>query len=157
MGSPVNPLVANHYMEAFESRSITTAVNPPRIWRRYVDDTFVIQKQIHRKEFLQHINSVDPSILFTAEDTRPDGSIPFLDTLVTPQEDGTLTKAVYRKPTHTDLYLQWDSHDNLACKCSVINTLTHMAKAVCYTPQLLIEELQHLEEVLMKSNILSGP
>ena len=32
----------------------------------------------------------------------------------------------------------------------VINTLTHRAKAVCSTPQLLKEELHHLEEVLMR-------
>ena len=31
----------------------------------------------------------------------------------------------------------------------MINTLTHRAKAVCSTPQLLQEELQHLEEVLI--------
>ena len=65
------------------------------------------------------------------------GSVPFLDILVTPQEDGTLTSKVYRKPTHTDQYLQWDSHHNLACKYSVINTLTHRAKAVCSNSHLL--------------------
>ena len=67
-----------------------------------------------------------------------------------PQEDGTLTSKVYRKPTHTDLYLQWDSHHNLTCKYSVVNTLTHRAKAVCSTPQLLTEELNHLEGALAK-------
>ena len=75
--------------------------------------------------------------------------MPFLDTLVIPQEDGTLTTRVYRKPTHTDLYLQWDSHHNLACKYSVINTLTHRAKAVCSSSQLL-EELKHLDQVLQQ-------
>ena len=149
MGSPVSHIVANFYMESFEHRAIT-AVNSPGIWKKYVDDTFVIQQQSNREEFLQHINSVDPSIIFTAEENRPDGSMPFLDTLITPQIDGTLTTSVYRKPTITDLYLQWDSHHNLAFKCSVINTLTHRARALFSNPQLLKEEPQHLEEVLMK-------
>ena len=74
--------------------------------------------------------------------------MPFLNTLVTPKEDGTLTTCVYRKPTHTDLYLQWDSHHNLACKFSVINTLTHRARAVCSNSELLKTELKHIEEVL---------
>ena len=150
MGSPVSPAVANLYMEFLEDRALTTAVNPPKWWKRFVDDTFIILKQSKRDEFLQHINSVDPAIQFTTEEPRQDGSMPFLDTLVTPQEDGTLTRGVYRKPTHTDQYLQLDSHHNLACKYSVINTLTHRANAVCSSSQLLEEELKHLDEVLQQ-------
>ena len=30
--------------------------------RRYVDDTFVIQKEINKQDFLQHLNSIDPVI-----------------------------------------------------------------------------------------------
>ena len=115
-----------------------------------MDDTFVILKKDHKEEFLHHINFVDPSIQFTTEEQKEDDSMPFLDILVTPQEDGTLTSKVYRKPTHTDQYLQWDSHHNLACKYSVINTLTHRAKAVCSNPQMLTEELNHLEGALTK-------
>ena len=89
-----------------------------------------------------------PAIQFTTEEQKQDGSMPFLDILVTPQEDGTLTTRVYRKLTHTDQYIQWDSQHNLACKYSVINTLTHRAKAVCSSSQLLKEELKHLEEAL---------
>ena len=112
MGSPVSPIVANLYMEAFEHRAITTAVNPPRIWKRYVNDIFVIQQLTHREVFYQHINSVDPSIQFTVEETKSDGSMPFLETLVTTQTDGTFAIGVYRKPTQTNLYLQWDSCHN---------------------------------------------
>ena len=95
MGSPVSPIAANLHMKAFEHRAITTAVNPPRIWKRYVDDTFVIQQQTHIDEFLKHINSVGPSIQVTVEESRSDGSMPFPDTLVTPQTDGTLPTGVY--------------------------------------------------------------
>ena len=131
MGLSVSPIIANHYVEKFEHTPTTTVVNPPRIRKRYLNDTFVIQQQIHIELFLLHINSVDPSILFTVEDTRPYGSRPFLDTLVKPHEHGTLAKGVYRKPTHTDLYLKWDSQHNLACKYSVISTFAHRSKTVC--------------------------
>ena len=61
MVSPLSPIVANLYMETFEHMDITTPVNPHRIWKRYVDNTFVNQQQTHREVFLKHINSVDPS------------------------------------------------------------------------------------------------
>ena len=148
MGSPMSPIVANIYMEAFEDRAINTALHPPRIWRRYVDDTIVVQLQSHKEEFFQLINKVDTSIKFTMEEAGPDGSIPFVDVLVTPKVDGNFTTKVYRKPTHTDQYLQWDSNHNLASKYSVINILTHRARTLCSTPELINNELEHLEEVL---------
>ena len=121
MGSPVSPVVANLCMEFFEDGPNNSS-EPLRWWERFVDDKFVILKQNKRDEFLQHITPVDPAIQFTTEEQRQDGSMPFLDILVTSQEDGTLTTRVYRKPTHTDQYLQWDSHHNLACKYIMINT-----------------------------------
>ena len=45
---------------------------PPSLWHQYVDDTFVIQKEI----FLQHINSVVPAIQFTVEYNKEDGASP---------------------------------------------------------------------------------
>ena len=109
----------------------------PRFWHRYVDDTFVIQKEIHKQDFLQHINSVDPAIQFTVENNKKDEAIPFLDTIVKPEADGKLSTTVYRKPTHADQYLQWGSHHHLSAKFSVIHTLSHRAQTVCSNPELL--------------------
>ena len=103
-----------------------------------------------KQGFLNHINSVDPFIHFTTEDARTDGSIPFLDTIVMPQSDGSLLTSVYRKPTHTDQYLQWNSHHHLSAKFSVINTLKHRAKTVCSNPHLLQEEEDHFTKALKR-------
>ena len=152
MGSPVSPIVANLYMEYLEQKALSTAPNPPKFWGRYVDDTFVIHKEANKQSFLQHINSVDPAIRFTVEDNKEDGSIPFLDTIVKPEVDGSLSITVYRKPTHTDQYLQWDSHHHLSAKFSVIQTLSHRASTVFSNPELLQKEKQHLRKALTKCN-----
>ena len=102
----------------------------------------------HKQGFLQHINSVDPAIKFTVEDNKEDGSIPFLDTIVKPEVKGSLSTTVYRKPTHTDQYLQWDSDHDLSAKFSVINTLCHRVKTVCSNPELLKQEKEHLRKAL---------
>ena len=113
-----------------------------------MDDTFVIQKEIHKQDFLQHINSVDPAIQFTVENNKKDGTIPFLDAIVNPEADGNLSITVYRKPTHMDLYLQLDSQHHLSANFSVIHTLTHRAQTVCSNPELLCKEKTHLRKVL---------
>ena len=109
MGSPISPIVANLYMEDLETKAIQSAPHTPAFWKRFVDDTFVIIKSSHKQEFLDHINSIDSNIQFTSEESREDGSMPFLDMLIIPQEDGTFYTTIYRKPTHTDMYVQWDS------------------------------------------------
>ena len=143
MGSPVSPIVANLYMEYLEQKALSTAPTPPRFWCRYVDDTFVIHKEVNKQGFLQHINN---------EDNKEDGSIPFLATIVKPVADGTLSTTLYRKPTHTDQYLQWDSHHHLSAKFCVVHTLSHRAYTVCSKPELLQKEKDHLRKALTKCN-----
>ena len=116
MGSPISPLIVNLFMEEFEVKALSTAPHPPHLWVRFVDDTLVIPKAEHSTQLLHHINSQDPNIQFTVEEPGTDGSIPFLDTKVTPGPNNTILTKVYRKPTHTDQYLHWDSNHFITAK-----------------------------------------
>ena len=137
-------------MEDLETKAIQSAQNPPSFWRRFVDDTLTIMKSSQIDNFLQHLNSLDQHIQFTKEESIPDGSMPFLDVLITPREDGSLDTTVYRKPTHTDLYLQWDSNHTLTSKYGVVGTLHHRAQLICFSPELLQQEEKHLHQALTK-------
>ena len=120
-------------------RTSLVCLQPPRNWLRFVDDTFVIHQQAHVQAFLDHINSIDPAIKFTVEGNQGNGPIPFLDTLVTPKAENSLSITVYHKPTHTDQYLQWDCHHNLSTKYSVIGTLIHRGQNSFYQTRALPE------------------
>ena len=148
MGSPLSPIVANIFMEHFEQQALASAPYPPSLWKRYVDDTFVILETSHKEEFFHHINSIDRNIKFTVENTRDDGSIPFLDTLITPNHDGSLQTKVYRKPTHTNQHLKWDSHHAISNKYSVISSLLHRAKNICSSQELLEQEQKQIQDAL---------
>ena len=150
MGSPISPIVANLFMEDLEVQAIMTSPSPPVLWKRFVDDTFTIIQKEHKNSFPEHLNTINPSIKFTSEETRPDGSMPFLDILITPMDDGSLQTSVYRKPTRNDSYLQWDSHHTIPSKYSVVVTLYHRAKTICSNQDVLEKEEQHLFQALKK-------
>jgi hypothetical protein len=115
MGSPLSPVIAIFYMENFEKKALDLAAHKPVCWYRYVDDTFVIWPHGQTKllEFLDHINGLHKNIRFTIE-IEQDGHLPFLDIDIYRRADGTLGHKLYRKPTHTNLYLQQNSHHHPA-------------------------------------------
>ena len=76
------------------------------------------------------------------------GSLPFLDTLVSIEQHSTFSTTVYRKPIHTDQYLHWDSNHHITAKQSVFNTLAHRAKVVSSSQDKLDQELQHIKTAL---------
>ncbi|XP_072023154.1 uncharacterized protein [Amphiura filiformis] len=120
MGSPVSPIVVNLFMEQFEQLALTSyAGTPPSHWYRYVDDTWVKLRKDQLAPFYNHINNVNEHIKFTQEELK-DNKLAFLDCLVTVQSDGSLETSVYRKDTHTDQYLLFESHHPLVHKLGVI-------------------------------------
>jgi hypothetical protein len=94
-----------------EEMAMESATYKPLCWFRYVDDTFVIWPHGSGKlvEFLDHLNGLHENIKFTME-TEKDGHLPFLDNDIYRKPDGSLGHRVYRKPTHTNLYLHANSH-----------------------------------------------
>ena len=110
-------------MEWLEQQAIATAPVDckPRLWKRYVDDILEVMKRGKVGQLTDHINTIDPTgnIKFTYEEEE-DRKIPYLDTLLTRKEDGTVKLLVFRKKTHTDQYLNFASHHPLNHKLAVV-------------------------------------
>ena len=138
--------MANIFMEYFETTAWLTAEKQPKVWKRYVDDTFVIwpHGRDHLNNFLTHINSLHSSITFTLE-IEEKGRLPFLDVLNW-RNHNTLETRVYRKPTHTNQYLNFKSHHHPRVKFGIVQCLTKRAIAIC-SKHHLQEELDLLKDV----------
>ena len=141
--------MANLFMEEFEKKALATSTLKPGFWLRYVDDTLSSWahglENLHR--FLEHINSLHPSIKFTLEMQKEDKTIPLLDVLLIIQEDGSLGHKVYRKPTHTEKYLHYNSFHHHSIRNSVCKTLINRAQTIVEVDN-IEGELEHLRSVL---------
>ena len=101
MGRPLSPVVANFYMERFEQLILESASLRPKVWLRYVDDTFVVWNHGEEEQLiLQHINSKNKNIQFTMKNEE-NGLLPFLDLLIS-REGNRLGHKVYRKQTRSE-------------------------------------------------------
>ena len=134
-------------MENIEQRALSTYSHPPPFWKRYVDDTCTAFPPDEVHSFHAHLNTIKPSIQFTYE-MEENGILPFLDTEITHHADGSLSTKVYRKPTHTDKYLDFQSHHPLAHKVAVVRTLYHRAEHLCTFANDKSEEEQYVREAV---------
>ncbi|XP_071484134.1 uncharacterized protein [Diadema antillarum] len=80
--------------------------------------------------------------------TCKDGHLAFLDVEVHVDSDGTLSTSVYRKPTHKDQYLNFQSHHPLVHKLAVIRTLFHRADTIVHSPSEVEKEKANIKNAL---------
>ncbi|XP_072023474.1 uncharacterized protein [Amphiura filiformis] len=121
MGSLISPPVSASFMESLKREAFLTALKPPRIWNRYVDDTVCVIQRKDLASCLTHFNNLRKEVVkFTYEEVTND-HLAFLDILVKRKPDLSLDTTVYRKKTHTDHYLNFDSHhpDQQNVQCSI--------------------------------------
>jgi len=148
MGSPISPIFAELFLQKLESAVI---INNPfiKFWKRYVDDVFSIIKSRKLKNILDSLNGFHPAIQFTYEEEE-NSQLSFLDTMTYTKNDNSIGHFVFRKPTCTNKYLNFDSFHPNAHKISVIDSL--VSRGLRLSDELHIEEeLQFVTSVLIKN------
>ena len=153
MGSPLGPTLANAFMSFNEKIWLENC--PPEIrpsyYRRYVDDIFVLVKSEQQlKLFKEYFNTCHPNIKFTSE-REENGYMPFLDFNVY-REEGKFVTSVYRKPTFTGLYSNFNSLIPVSYKFGLVLTLLHRVFSICSTYKQFHEELEKLTAILRKNS-----
>jgi len=123
-----------------------------------VDDILEVVKKDSVEKLTEFLNELDDShnIKFTYE-VEQGSQLTFLDLLLNRTENGGLKLQIYRKPTHTDQYLNFSSHHPIEHKLSVVRTLLERS-------QCLVTEIEdrkqdyivfHVEEALRHAGIRS--
>ena len=119
-------------------------------WLRKADDTLVAVHNDHIQSLHDYLNSIHPDIKWT-KDIEENGRIAMLDVTIIHNPDGSLHFDVYRKPTHTNQYIPFDSHQPLSHKLATIHSLTRRATLIPSTTELRKAEMERVKECRISS------
>jgi hypothetical protein len=150
MGSPLSSFLAEAVMQDLESKAVTNN-DDIKTWDRYVDDVLATVKKDKTDDILLTINNTTKNIKFTKEEEH-DNKLAFLDVLITKTDNGTLTTQVYRKKTHTDQILNYNSNHPTQHKVSCIKTLFNRIDTHCNTDQSKQDERKYLYSSFYKND-----
>ena len=149
MGSPLGPTLAMAFMCFMEEKWLSDCPIDfkPLIYRRYVDDTFLIFKSpTHVQLFLDYLNSKHPNIKFTS-DNEENSTLPFLDMNVK-HNSNKISTSMYRKPTFTGLFSKYASFTPTLYKKNLVSTLTFRAFKLCSDYFTIDKEIDFIKSVL---------
>ena len=110
IGSPLGPTLANVFLCYHEKNWLLNCPSEfkPVIYRRYVDDAFLLVCSKHQIEkFRNYLNRQHKNIKFTSE-TENENSISFLDIKITSDNNKFMT-SVYRQPTFRGVFTNFRS------------------------------------------------
>ncbi len=128
MGSPISGFIAEAVMQSIEAKIM--AQYRPRLWLRYVDDTFAIINRNDLEHFHTIINSMNADSKFSREG-EPNNQLPFLDVLVQRHGDGNMNTSDYRKSSTSYIALHYSSNNPTNHKRLCVKTLFNRAQLYC--------------------------
>ncbi|XP_046330471.2 uncharacterized protein LOC124114002 [Haliotis rufescens] len=111
-----------------------------------------ILTEIYMTYFEQQALTTSPVptyLLFTIE-IEKDNRLPFLDVLVSRSPTNRIQTSVYRKPTHTDQYIHFNSNHPLRTKTGINSTLTK--RAINLSTADPKPEIEHVRQVFTDLN-----
>ena len=148
MGSPLGPTLVNVFLCYHEKIWLQNCPSEfkPVIYRRYVDDTFLLFRSKHQIEkFRNYLNRQHKNIKFTSE-TENENSISFLDIKITRGNNKFMT-SVYRKPTFSGVFTNFGSFIPKSYKYNLRFTLLHRVFKICSNFELFHQKIGKLKTV----------
>ncbi|CAF2147937.1 unnamed protein product [Rotaria magnacalcarata] len=150
MGSGLSSILANLFMEFFETNMAHPVIDRFLLWKRYVDDAYaIIPRDANTEDLARELSSIIPSINFTFEE-EVTNTLPFLDVLVINDGDRLKFK-IYRKETNNHLIInKYSMHTNEAKNAALTAMYLRALKIV--SPEFLDAEFKIIEEIGTKTD-----
>ena len=84
IGTPLDPTFANYYMCEIENNALATLTNKPAVYCRYVNDCFLMIRNISQIEAMKDLFE-EPSVLKFTYEIEIKRKLQFMDVLLTRQ------------------------------------------------------------------------
>ena len=149
MRSPLGPLLANAFMSSFEEAIVPTLKDCFVHWKRYVDDTHAYIEPGKIDYVIKKLNTYHQQTQFTYELEKYQ-RISFLDVSIGRLTKERLERAVFRKETNTDTYMNWKYLAPLQWKIGTLKNLVKRSIVIFSGQHLLQIELDHLRKVFVE-------
>ena len=152
MGSPLGPTLANIFLGHNEVQWLNVCPTQfkPTYYRRYVDDIFVLFKDANDMElFKAYFNAQHTNMNFTSENEQ-ENALPFLDVYVK-REQTCFNTSVYRKPTFSGVYTNFDSYIPMIYKTGLVSTLLQRSFRICTSWLQVDSEIKKIASILARN------
>ena len=150
MGGGLSGILSNIYMEYLET--IIFKDYPKLKWKCYRDNTFTVWSTAKHgpvTDFLKYLNTIDPYLKFTHK-IEANNKLPFLDVQIHRKPD-KLTTSVYRKETHSDRYIHYNSNHEPRIFLNTISSMVRRAIIYCTEPNTFMQEINHLQQTFTEN------
>ena len=144
MRFPLGPILANIFLSHHEENWLIKCPIEfkPSFYTRYFDDIFELFESSETADsFCEYMSSNHQNINFTVEQENV-GSLSFLDVKIC-CKNGKFVTSVYRKPTFSGVFTNYESFIPTYQKRGLLHTLLHRSFSIC---------CDHLKTILIKNN-----
>lgn len=149
MGAPISSSIAALGVEIILEKIMRLLPFDLPFFKIYVDDALAAIPRLLVSETLEIFNCINPKVQFTCE-IEVNNKLPFLDLLITRNENGSLSTEFYQKPISSGRILNFHSCHTLSLKTNVATGL--IRRIFNYSPGKDFNEKYNTAKNILKSN-----
>ena len=153
MGTRLAPNYAINFMGSLERKKLLGqwTGTQPKLYKRFIDDLFFIWSSSEQEllQFLDHLNSRHKHIKFTISYDIKTRSVPFLDMIVSIDNNGKIVTDLFKKPTAVCQFLQPNSCHPGHVTRNIPYSLSYRLLRICSNREMFLTRLEELRTDLI--------